>query len=66
MVALPGEGEGGGKQFQRKWIPVSRPELRKAKSGYSAAGRNCSVSVDSFMAVVEDLPPVMAMETASK
>jgi len=33
---------------------------------YSAAGRNWSCSVDSFMAVVDDRPPVMASDTASK
>ena len=33
---------------------------------YSAAGRNCSCSVDSCIAVVEDWPPVMAIDTASK
>jgi hypothetical protein len=32
---------------------------------YSAAGRNCSVSVVSFIAVVVDWPPVMASDTAS-
>src|SRR5690606_22597522 len=42
--------------------------------GYSAAGRNSafsvalnwSCSVDSFIAVVDDLPPEIAIDTASK
>jgi hypothetical protein len=33
---------------------------------YSAAGRNCAASVDPLIAVVDDCPPVMAIETASK
>ena len=50
---LPASGE---RARMRGWAPKA----------YSAAGLNCSVSVDSFIAVVEDWPPVMASETASK
>ncbi|HYD38811.1 MAG TPA: isocitrate lyase [Allosphingosinicella sp.] len=45
---------------------LARGYRDRGMAAYSAAARNCSCSVDSFIAVVEDRPPVIASDTASK
>ncbi|TWB39785.1 hypothetical protein FBZ91_10518 [Nitrospirillum viridazoti] len=45
---------------------VRRPSLESPRSGDEDDQWNWSVSVESFMAVVLLVPPVMAMDTASK